>query len=257
MRRLWIAVALAAYVAPLGAAVGTSAGFPDAIVAAVGDTSRPAADTATDANRKPAETLAFAGVKPGMVVGEFYPGGGYYTRMLSDVVGPKGHVYGIENSIWKDAVKADEAMLADGKLGNVSIEAAPFGTARFPKPLDLAWVTQNYHDLKIAEYGSVDTAAFNRGVFASLKPGGLFFVLDHEAPPGTDVAAITRLHRIEKSQVIREVTAAGFKLQAEGTFLRRPGDDHSLPIFDKTIRGRTDQYALRFVKPRPASRRHR
>jgi len=220
------------------------------VAAAVADPSRPKADKDADANRKPAETLAFAGVKPGMVVGEFFPGGGYFTRMLANVVGPKGHVYGIENAFWKDAVKADEALVAGGALPNVSIEALPFGTVKFAKPLDLAWVTQNYHDLKIAKYGQADTAAFNRAVFAALKPGGVYFVLDHEAPAGTDLAEIEKLHRIEKAQVIREVTAAGFRLEAEGNFLRRKTDDHSLPIFDKKVQGHTDQYALRFVKPR-------
>jgi predicted methyltransferase len=243
-------MALAGAALPLGILEAQSAGVPQGVAAAVADPSRPATDTSTDVNRKPAETLAFAGVKPGMVVGEFYPGGGYFTRMLSDVVGPTGHVYAIENSVWRGAVKADQALLAEGKMTNVSIDAAAFGTVRFPRPLDIAWVTQNYHDLKIAQYGVVDTAAFNRGVFASLKPGGVFMILDHEAPPGTDVAAITKLHRIEKAQVIREVTAAGFKLQAEGTFLHRESDDHSLPIFDKKVQGQTDQYALRFVKPR-------
>jgi len=85
-----------------------------------------------------------------MTVGEFYPGGGYFTRMLSKVVGPGGHVYGIENAGWKGAVDADKALLAEGKLANVSIDVQPFGTVAFPKPLDLAWVTQNYHDLKMA-----------------------------------------------------------------------------------------------------------
>jgi predicted methyltransferase len=168
--------------------------------------------------------------------------------MLSDVVGPRGHVYGIENVRW-GGLKPDAAMLADSKYANVSMEAAAFGTVRFPRPLDLAWITQNYHDLKIAKYGVVDTIAFDRGVFNSLKPGGVFFVLDHEAPPGIDVAGIEKLHRIEKAQVIREVTSVGFKLVAEGDFLRRPSDDHTLPIFDPKVRGKTDQYALKFVKP--------
>lgn len=252
MRRAFIALALSVAAAPLAMVAAQSSGLPPVIAAAVADGSRPASDTSTDANRLPGETLAFAGVKPGMVVGEFYPGGGYFTRMLSDVVGPKGHVYAIENMVWRGSVKADKALLADGKMANVSIDAAAFGTVRFPQPLDIAWVTQNYHDLKIAQYGVVDTAAFDRGVFNALKPGSIFMILDHEAPAGSgdDVALITRLHRIEKAQVIREVTAAGFKLQAEGTFLHRESDDHSLPIFDKKVQGQTDQYALRFVKPR-------
>jgi predicted methyltransferase len=168
--------------------------------------------------------------------------------MLSDVVGAKGHVYGMENLRWDDP-KADKAVIDAAKGGNVSIEAAAFGTVRFAKPLDIAWVTQNYHDLKIAKYGVVDTIAFDRGVFNALKPGGTFFILDHEAPAGTDVAGITKLHRIEKAEVIREVTSVGFRLVDEGTFLRRPTDDHTLPIFDPKVRGQTDQYALKFVKP--------
>jgi predicted methyltransferase len=242
-----IVLAIATAIIP---AVGIYADAPAApayVTAAVADPARPQADRDTDTNRKPAETLAFAGVKPGMIVGEFYPGSGYFTRMLSDVVGPKGHVYGMENLRWDDP-KADKALI-DATDGTVSIEAAAFGTVRFAKPLDLAWVTQNYHDLKIAKYGVVDTVAFDRGVFNALKPGGTFFVLDHEAPPGTDTAGITRLHRIEKAQVIREVTSVGFKLVAEGTFLRHRSDDHTLPIFDPKVRGQTDQYALKFVKP--------
>jgi predicted methyltransferase len=246
MVRLSVVVLALAAVAP-AAIYAAAPGTPAYVAAAVADTSRPDADRATDANRKPAETIAFAGVRPGMIVGEFYPGGGYFTRMLSDVVGPRGHIYGMENLRWDDP-KSDKAVI-DATKGNVSIDARAFGTVDFPQPLDLAWVTQNYHDLKIAKYGVVDTIAFDRGVFNALKPGGIFFVLDHEAPPGTDVAAIEKLHRIEKAQVIREVTSVGFKLVDEGTFLRRPTDDHTLPIFDKKVQGQTDQYALKFVKP--------
>ena len=220
------------------------------IAKAVADPARPADNRKADALRKPAETLAFAGVRPGMVVGEFYPGGGYFTRMLSDVVGPTGHVYGIENDRWKGAVTANQALLAEGKWNNVSMDVQPFGTVKFPKPLDMAWITQNYHDLKIAKYGVVDTLAFDRAVFAALKPGGAFFILDHQGVPGLTDAQIEKLHRINRDQVIKEVTAAGFKLAGEGKFLRRPGDDHSKPIFDASIRGKTDQYALKFVKPR-------
>ena len=218
---------------------------------AVADPARPADHRKLlDPVRKPAETLAFSGVRPGMIVGEFYPGGGYFTRMISDVVGPKGHVYGIENAGWKGAVKANGELLAEGKWKNVSIVSEPFGTVKFPKPLDLAWVTQNYHDLKIPEYGKVDTVAFDRQVYKALKPGGIFFILDHQGAPGLTATQIEKLHRINRDVVVKEVTSVGFKLAAEGKFLRRPGDDHKKPIFDKSIQGHTDQYALKFVKPR-------
>ena len=224
--------------------------LPAYVTAAVADPNRPADNRQADELRLPAETLAFAGVRPGMVVGEFYPGGGYFTRMLSDVVGPKGHVYGIENDKWKGAVEANQALVSEGKFKNVSMDVQPFGTVNFPKPIDLAWVTQNYHDLKIAKYGVVDTLAFDRAVYKALKPGGIFFILDHEGAPGLTDEQIEKLHRINRQQVIEEVTSAGFKLVDEGNFLRRPGDDHTLPIFDKKIQGHTDQYALKFVKPK-------
>ena len=217
---------------------------------AVADAARPADHRQADALRLPAETLAFSGVRSGMTVGEFYPGGGYFTRMLSDVVGPKGHVYGIENQVWKGAVEADQALLKEGKWANVSIDVQPFGTVNFPKPLDLAWVTQNYHDLKIAKYGVVDTLAFDRAVYKALKPGGIYFILDHQGRPNLTDADIEKMHRINRDVVVKEVTAAGFRLVAEGKFLRRPGDDHSLSIFDPKIQGHTDQYALKFVKPK-------
>ena len=247
MRNAWLAsLTIIALCAPVAAAPKLS----QIIASAVADPARPADTKAADPLRKPAETLAFAGVRPGMAVGEFYPGGGYFTRMLSDIVGPSGHVYGIENDLWKGAVDADKALVADGKLKNVSIEVRPFGTVSFPKPLDLAWVTQNYHDLKIAKYGKVDTLAFDRAVYAALKPGGTYFILDHQGAPNLTDAEIEKLHRINRDQVVREVTAAGFKLAAEGNFLRRRADDHTKSIFDKAIQGHTDQYALRFIKPR-------
>jgi predicted methyltransferase len=220
------------------------------IAKAVADPARPAGYRAADPYRKPAQTVAFSGVRPRMVVGEFYPGGGYFTRILSDVVGPSGHIYAIENKGWNDSVKLDNAMLAEGKWKNVSVDVQPFGTVKFPRPLDLAWVTQNYHDLKIAEYGKVDTAAFDRAVYKALKPGGIYFILDHQGWAGMTDADIAKVHRIDKAEVIREVTSAGFRLAAEGKFLRRPADNHRLSIFDPKVRAHTDQYALKFVKPR-------
>ena len=245
-------LACAVLIVPSAAPQAAPTNLSRVIAAAVANPDRPAAYKAADPLRKPAETLAFSGIRPGMVVGEFYPAGGYFTRMLSAVVGPTGHVYAIENAGWNDSVKDDRKMLAEGKWKNVSLDVKPFGTVRFPRPLDIAWVTQNYHDLKIPQYGKVDTVAFDRAVYRALKPGGIFFILDHQGRAGTHR---TRADRQDAShqprrQVVREVTSAGFKLAAEGKFLRRPGDDHTKPIFDKSIRGHTDQYALKFVKPR-------
>jgi predicted methyltransferase len=235
--------------ASLLAGSALAAAAPAYVTKAVADPSRPKDDVATDASRDPADTLAFAGVKPGMSVAELFPGGGYYTRMISDIVGPKGQILGIENAGWKGAAEADRKMMADLNRPNIQLDVEPFGQMKVPGQVDLFWITQNYHDLKIVKFGAVDMAAFNRQVFASLKPGGTYFILDHQANPGTTLDDIAKLHRVEKAQVIREVTAAGFRLAGEGKFLNRPGDDHTKSIFDDAVKGKTDQYALKFVKP--------
>ena len=234
----------------LAALVSTAAlADKDPITAAVADATRPQSDREADALRYPAATIAFAGIKPGMVIGELYPCGGYFSRMLGDVVGPKGKVFGLETTRWKGCAPADQKMVAEAGRKNISISTAPFGEFSLPEKVDLFWITQNYHDLHIKEYGAVDMLVFNRHVFESLKPGGIYFILDHQANPGLSDKDMAKFHRIEKSQVIREVTAAGFKLVAEGNFLHRTGDDHTKPIFDPAIRGKTDQYALKFRRP--------
>jgi predicted methyltransferase len=245
--RLSIFVVAAALLVTGGSVLAAEA--PAYVTSAVADPTRPKDDTSADALRDPADTIAFAGVKPGMVVGELFPGGGYFTRMLSDVVGPKGKIYGIENTGWKGAVEADQKTLDDMKHANVVLDPEPFGHFTLPQKIDLFWITQNYHDLHIAKYGEVDMADFNHRVFEALKPGGTYFILDHQANPGTTLDQIAVLHRIEKTQVIREVTAAGFKLVAEGKFLNRASDDRTKTIFDPAVQGHTDQYALRFVRP--------
>jgi predicted methyltransferase len=110
------------------------------------------------------------------------------------------------------------------------------------------WTTQNYHDLHIAEYCKLDIADFNKRVYDALKPGGIYLIVDHQANPRTDLAGIAKLHRIEKAQTIKEVTAAGFKLVGEDNILHRTTDDHSKTVFDKSVQGHTDQYMLKFQK---------
>ena len=244
MLRLFVG---ASALAALLSTAALAADVPDYVTAAVADQTRPKGDRDADANRLPAETLAFAGVKPGMTVGELYPCGGYFSRLLVDVVGPKGKVYGTDTLRWNGC--DDATRKAVGDRANYALAAEPFGVFRLPQKVDLFWITQNYHDLHIKKYGDVDLAAFNQAVFDSLKKGGTYFILDHQANPGTSEDDIAKLHRIEKTQIIREVTAAGFKFAGEGTFLERASDDHTKPIFDPSVRGKTDQYALKFVRP--------
>lgn len=220
-----------------------------AIADAVADPYRPKADRDADARRKPAQTIAFSGVKAGDTVGEFLPGGGYYTRMLSDVVGPKGKVYALETTRWgQENVDSTKAVLSEPGHANVRFDASPFGQFTLPEKVDMFWTTLNYHDLHIAKYGVVDMAAFNKHVHDSLKQGGIYFIVDHVAKPGTTDAQIADMHRIDKAVLIKEVTAAGFKLAGESNILANPADDHSKTVFDKAIQGHTDQMMLKFRK---------
>jgi predicted methyltransferase len=231
-------------------APAAAAPVPGYIAGAIADASRPADDRKADAYRKPAELLAFAGVKPGEKVAEFLPGGGYFTRLLSDIVGPEGRVYALETTTWgAEEIDATKKALAEPGRGNVVLDLAPLGEFHLNEPVDLFWTTINYHDLHIARYAKVDMAAFNKHVFDSLKHGGTYVIVDHAAAAGTGATLSPTLHRIDKALVISEVTAAGFKLEGESDVLANPADDHSKTVFDPAIRFKTDQFVLKFRKP--------
>jgi predicted methyltransferase len=227
-----------------------AAAIPDDVSAAVADPSRPDADRKLDALRKPAEILVYAQVRSGETIAEYLPGGGYYSRLLSDIVGPHGRVYALETTTWgADNMNAALALAGEAGRGNVSLDLAPLGQFHLPEQVDLFWTTLNYHDLHIPKYANVDMAAFNRHVFESLKPGGIYLIVDHAAAEGTGATLSPTLHRIDKALVIGEVTAAGFTLMGESDILRNPADDHTRVVFDPAIRFRTDQFILKFAKP--------
>jgi predicted methyltransferase len=227
---------------------------PEPIAAAVADAARPDADKQRDANRKPGETLAFAGVKPGDQVAELLPGGGYFTRIFSKVVGPGGHVYALvpapsptAPADMTDFAARVKAIAAEPAYSNVSVVVEPFSQLRAPVPVDLVWTSQNYHDLH--NFPGLDVTVFNQLVFDALKPGGIYLILDHEAEPESGVRDTATLHRIDVETVKKEVTAAGFVLVGSSDLLRQPSDPHSVKVFDPSIRGRTDQFILKFRRP--------
>lgn len=226
--------------------VAATRAWSQAIASAVASSDRPEADKARDADRKPAEMLAFAGVRPGMKVVELAPGGGYFTRLLSLAVGEHGYVYA--NSSRASAAARTWAQTHP----NVSLQIGPVGAHPLaPEPVDLVWTTQNYHDFKNVKLGASDAATVtNAAAFAALKPGGIYLISDHQGAPGTDATQTSTLHRIEDATVIREVEAAGFTLEARSDILRHPADDHTQKVFDSSVRGKTDQFVLRFRKPR-------
>jgi predicted methyltransferase len=197
---------------------------PPAIAAAVADPARSDTDKERDAARKPAETVAFAGVKPGMVVGELGPGRGYYTRILAKAVGPTGKVYAIITP-----AQAARPGVLDGlnalaaAYPNIKVVTSEYPALMLPEKADLFWTTENYHDFHNGP--TADIAALNKTVFNNLKPGGIFYVEDHSAAAGAGLAATSAFHRMDEDVAKSELTAAGFKLDGEGQLLRNPADN--------------------------------
>ncbi len=246
MRRLTVALI------SVGLVIGgvASAQTPEstaAAAAAVADSSRPEADRARDAARKPAEIVAFAGVEPGDVVAEFLPGGGYYTRILSKAVGPEGHVYALVPAGFAQRPGGLDALNAlAAELGNVTVVATDLTAFTLDRPVDLAWTSENYHDMHNGPTPSF--AGVNESTFRALKPGGIYFVEDHAAAAGTGIAATSTLHRIDPAAVIEEVTAAGFALDAQSDLLANPDDPKTAGVRDPSVQGETEKFALRFRK---------
>ncbi len=231
----------------------SSPAMPETIVAAVADPARPAADRARDAARKPAEVVAFAGVKPGDTVVDLIPGGGYFTRIFSKAVGPNGHVYALVPSYlakaYPQSVAAIQAVAADPAYRNVTVWVEDVGKLAGQGPVDLVWTSQNYHDLHGPSLPPGAASAIDHAVLMALSPGGAYVIEDHVAEAGSGVRDAGTLHRIDPAFVRDEVQDAGFTFEAESPVLHNPLDPHTSRVFDPAIRGHTDQFLFKFRKP--------
>jgi predicted methyltransferase len=194
------------------------------------------------------EVIAFIGLKKGDRVADII--GGRLTASFADAVGPTGKVYAVETA---EVVKVHPDILTQMKelaarSPNVIVSDDPIASP-LPTGLDAVVIRQNYHDLYDKFMGPADVRAFNKAVFAALKPGGVYVVLDHAAVAGSGIDATETLHRIDPARVKADVLAAGFKLDATSAILANPSDDHTKKVFDPSVRGHTDQFLLRFKKP--------
>lgn len=257
MRRI-VAFALIAGLAACTAADDTAnadgtvetAAAPD-YSAAIEDSKRPASDKERDTDRKPAELLAFAQIEEGEKVGDFIMGGGYVTRLLAGAVGPDGKVYAFtpDEFISFRPAYAEEQDTVVADYENVEPVRSPIIAPAFPEPLDTIITVMNFHDLYIPQMPEGTGDAAVKALYDALKPGGTLVVVDHSAAEGTGIQATGDTHRIDRQYALNALEAAGFTLDATSDLYAQPADTRGANVFDESIRGKTDQFALRMRKP--------
>ena len=205
---------------------------------------------------KKSELIQFARLEAGFTVIDVYPGDGDWTRLFSDIVGPEGRVYSFvpaEVVHFKNGPFGQMQALAE-ETDRANVEAVSADLVAMPEvtqAADVVWLHLFYHDLHTAliQARGATAADFNRAVFERLKPGGFYVIVDHAAAAGSGTNDAQPLHRIDPASVREEVEAAGFVLDAESTMLANKDDTHSIKVFDSSIKGETDRFAYRFVKP--------
>lgn len=252
--RLTLTLCLAATLAacaPTGETASSSSTASNDYSAALADPQRPQADRERDAARKPAEILAFAQIAPGEVVGDYIMGSGYWTRILSNAVGPQGKVYAFQPDEFigfRPAYGEEQNAAAAGRANVVPLRG-PVAAPPFPEKLDTIITVQNMHDLYIGAMPQGTGPKALKALYAALKPGGTLLVVDHSAAAGAGLAAANSLHRMDRDAAIAALTAAGFTVEAESAVYIRPDDPRTANVFDPAIRGKTDQFVLRLRKP--------
>jgi len=222
---------------------------------AVASSGRTDSDRDRDAGRKPAQVLEFFAIEPGMTVLDMFSGGGYYTEMLSSVVGAEGKVVAHSNQAYAQFV-VDETNLryADGRLANVEILMAENNELELPaNTFDAVMMVLAYHDIYYVsiedDWPRIDGPKLLAEFFKGLKSGGILAVVDHYAAAGSPPETGSTLHRIDPSIVIAEIEAAGFVLDSRSDVLRNMEDDHSVSMYDEQVNGKTDRFVMKFRKP--------
>lgn len=219
--------------------------------AAVADPARPDASRKMDEGRMPEAILAFAGFKPGDVIADWGAGGGYYSEMIADVVGPKGRVYAVNAPAFFKPEAWDPLLKAHPNVMPLIAPAQAQSLA--PGSVDAIFAHLEYHDLYfISEkfhHPKLDVPAVLANWYAAVRPGGQVIVIDHVALPGDPWENTNKYHRIDPEQVKRDLTSAGFVLEGESDVLHRSDDPHTVLVFDPSVRGKTDRFVLKFKKP--------
>jgi predicted methyltransferase len=201
--------------------------------------------------RKPVQTLEFFGLKPDMTVIELLPGAGWYTKILGQVLADKGKLHvaiGAERLMprlkeWKldkveaPAVKAE--LKPSGQFGVFQADSIEIPV----KNADMVLTFRNYHNMTAEA-----RAKLNSTVFGTLKPGGIYGIVDHTRrhnEPGTG----ENWRRVDPVLVIKEVEAAGFEFVDFSDLHYRPDDELRYDSQRGTVAGHSDRITLKFRKP--------
>lgn len=224
------------------------------IQAALAAAERSEADAERDQRSKPGEVLGFFGIKPGMRVADLFTGGGYYSEVLAIAVGPEGHVTAHNNGGYANFAGDAPANRFRGRgLDNLEYMVTEADDLQLPGELDAIIMVMSFHDTYWIDpegnWTTIDNEKFNSQLFAALRSGGVLGIVDHAATAGSGTEAVASLHRIDKAFVVAELEAVGLRLDAEGDMLANAEDDYSKLVFDPAVRGKTDRFVLRFVKP--------
>ena len=221
------------------------------IAGALADPARPADNRKLDDGRKPDAVLAFTRLHRGDAVADWGPGAGYYSELLADAVGPQGTVYAVGIAANYDAPKWAPVLAHHANIRPLFVPGDAQALA--PGSLDVIFAHLEYHDLYWASekyhYPVRDVDAVVRNWFAALRPGGKVIVIDHVATGGDPRDTADKFHRIDPARVKADFAKAGFVLEEESAALHRDDDPHTVLVFDPAVRGHTDRFVLRFVKP--------
>jgi predicted methyltransferase len=243
-------------VAGVGLLASQASRAADSYDAAVQHSGRTADDQKRDALDHPAQILRLAGIKPGMHVADFLAADGYYSELLSYIVGPKGHVLLINNpSFDRWSNNAWEARIAHNRLPNVEHQTVDLNHMQLAEgSLDALLVVKVYHDLYWVDtdnkenWPKVQTAAVLDKLVKSLKPKGVLVIVDHSAAAGAGTTVAGSLHRIEETYAIHDFESRGMKLVTKSDVLRRPDDPRTQISYKEPILGKTDRFVLVFRK---------
>ena len=232
-----------------------SSALADPVTKALENNNRSEQDLKTDLARKPAEFMHFLSIQPGMTVLDIFSGSGYYTEIASLIVGEEGTVDAHNNKAYVDYIGEEtlSSRYKDNRLPNVTrITQEANDLSLKQGHYDRVLLVLSFHDLYYQDekngWPQIDADVFMLEVKKALKPGGVIGIIDHDANKGADITTAQSLHRIDPDIILSKMKALGFKYQGQSSHLRNPNDPMNIPMWDPSVKGKTNKSVFKFSK---------